>query len=146
MRLARYGPNAFRVARPVPAWVILLRQFRSVMIGLLLAAAIIAYLMADLLDAGAILVVLAINVIIGFATELRAHRAVESLLTLEVTRARLVREGKFREVDARGLVPGDIIEVEAGRAIPADARLLESVELRTVEASLTGESAPIDGH
>jgi len=144
VRLARYGPNVFRVARPVSAWVILLRQFRSVMIVLLLAAAIIAYLVGDLLNAGAILAVLVINVIIGFATELRAHRAVESLLTLEVTRARLVREGKVGEVDARGLVPGDIIEVEAGRAIPADARLLESVELRTVEASLTGESAPID--
>ena len=143
-RLARYGPNAFRVARTVSVWVILLRQFRSVMIVLLLVAATIAYLMGDLPDAGAILAVLAINVIIGFATELRAHRAVESLLGLEVARARVVREGRVHEVDARGLVPGDIIEVEAGGAVPADARLLESVELRTIEASLTGEPAPID--
>jgi Ca2+-transporting ATPase len=143
-RLARHGPNAFRVARPVSAWFVLLRQFRSVMIVLLLVAAIIAFFLGDLLDAGAILAVLAINVLIGFATELRAHRAVESLLALEVTRARVVREGKVREADASGLVPGDIIEVEAGGAIPADARLLESVELRTVESSLTGEPAPVD--
>jgi P-type Ca2+ transporter type 2C len=144
LRLARHGPNAFRVASPVSAWVVLLRQFRSVMILLLLVAAIIAFFLGDPLDAGAIMAVLAINVVIGFATELRAHRAVESLLALEVTRARVVRDGKVREVDAGGLVPGDLIEVEAGGAIPADARLLESVELRTVEASLTGESAPTD--
>ncbi|HEY3116789.1 MAG TPA: HAD-IC family P-type ATPase, partial [Chloroflexota bacterium] len=144
VRLARYGPNAFRVGRHVSAWVVLLRQFRSVMIVLLLFAGIIAYFVGDLLDAAAILAVLAINVVIGFVTELRAHRAVESLLALEVTRAQVVREGKVREVDARGVVPGDVIEVEAGRAIPADARLLESIELRTVEASLTGEPVPID--
>ncbi|HEX6432656.1 MAG TPA: cation-translocating P-type ATPase, partial [Gemmatimonadales bacterium] len=123
---------------------ILARQFRSVMAVLLLVAASAAYVLGDVADALAILAVLLVNVVIGFVMELRAHRAVESLLTLEVARARVVRDGKLREVDASGLVPGDIIEVDAGSSIPADARLLESVELRAVEAPLTGESMPAD--
>jgi P-type Ca2+ transporter type 2C len=120
------------------------RQLRSLIVLLLLVAVVIAYFLGDALDAGAILAVLVTNVLIGFTMELRAHRAIESLLGLEVARARVVREGMVRELDARELVPGDIIEVEAGLAIPADARLLECVELRTMEASLTGEAAPVD--
>jgi Ca2+-transporting ATPase len=143
-RLERWGPNAFRVTPPVSPVVVFLRQLRSLIVALLLVAVVIAYLLGDLLDAAAILAVLAANVLIGFTLELRAHRAIESLLDLEVTRARVVREGRIRELDARQLVPGDVIEVEAGVAIPGDARLLESVELRTVEASLTGEAVPAD--
>lgn len=138
------GPNTFRVAPPVSAWAVLLRQLRSLIVVLLLVAVVIAYVLGDALDAGAILGVLVTNVLIGFIMELRAHRAIESLLGLEVARARVVREGRVRELDARELVPGDIIELEAGVAIPADARLLESVELRTMEASLTGEAVPVD--
>jgi Ca2+-transporting ATPase len=143
-RLARVGPNVFRVARPRSAWSILLEQFRSVMVVLLLVATAAAFLTRDLLDAGAILAVLVLNVTIGFITELKAHRAVEALLALEVTRARVVREGRVRELDARELVPGDVIEIEAGQMVPADARLLQAAELRTVEASLTGEPVPAD--
>jgi P-type Ca2+ transporter type 2C len=143
-RLARIGPNIFRVARPHPAWSILLKQFRSVMVVLLLAATAVAFLSGDLLDAGAILAVLVLNGMIGFITELKAHRAVEALLGLEVTRARAVREGRVRELDARELVPGDVIEMEEGQMVPADVRLLQATELRTVEASLTGEPLPVD--
>jgi P-type Ca2+ transporter type 2C len=143
-RLAEWGPNAFRVVPPVSAWVVLLRQLRSLIVVLLLVAMVIAYFLGDVLDAVAILAVLGTNVLIGFMVELRAHRAIESLLGLEVTRARVFREGSVRELDARQLVPGDVIEVEEGVAIPADARLLDSAELRTVEASLTGEAVPVD--
>ena len=143
-RLAQWGPNAFRVAPPVSGWVVLLRQLRSLIVMLLLVAVVIAYLLGDVLDAGAILAVLVTNVLIGFTLELRAHRAIESLLGLEVTRARVMRDGAIGEVDARQLVPGDIIEVEEGVAVPADARLVDSAELRTVEASLTGEAVPVD--
>ncbi|HEX6433591.1 MAG TPA: HAD-IC family P-type ATPase, partial [Gemmatimonadales bacterium] len=143
-RLARHGPNVFQVVRSVSAWVILLRQFRSVMAVLLLLAAAAAYVLGDLPDAVAILAVLALNLMISFVMELRAHRAVESLLALEVTRARVFRGGRLLELNASELVPGDVIEVEAGSSVPADARLLESVELRTMEAPLTGESMPTD--
>ena len=143
-RLARWGPNAFRVTPPVSPVVVLLRQLRSLIVALLLVAVVIAYLLGDFLDAAAILAVLAANVVIGFAMELRAHRAIESLLGLEVTRARVIRGGAMRELNARELVPGDVIEVEAGAAVPADARLLDAAELRAMEASLTGEAIPVD--
>jgi Ca2+-transporting ATPase len=142
-RLARDGPNAFRASRPVPAWKILLAQLRSVVTALLVGAAAVAFASGDRLDAGAIGAVLVLNVLLGFFTELRAHRAMEALLGLEVARARVVREGSPHEVDARELVLGDVIELEAGQQVPADARLLEVAELRVAEAPLTGESAPV---
>jgi Ca2+-transporting ATPase len=141
-RLARHGPNLFRAAPPASPWVVLAAQLRSTIVLLLATAAVIALLSGDALDAGAIGAVLVLNVAIGFVTELRAHRAMESLLELEVTRAQVVRQGAIRGIDAPGLVPGDVIELEAGQMVPADARLLEAAELRTVEASLTGEPVP----
>ena len=121
----------------------LLTQLRSVLVLLLVGAAAVAAATGDLADVAAIGAVLVLNVAIGFATELRAHRAMEALLQLEVLRARVVREGHSRGVDARDLVPGDVILLEAGQTVPADARLLESTELRTVEASLSGEPGSV---
>ena len=143
-RLTRYGPNAFAASRPASAWAILLGQLRSVIVLLLVVAGAVAAFSGEALDAAAIAAVLFLNVAIGFTTELSARRAMESLQSLEVGRARVVRHGEVREVDARILVPGDIIEVEAGQAVPADARLVQSTELQTVEGSLTGESVPVD--
>jgi Ca2+-transporting ATPase len=143
-RLRRVGPNAFDRAPPASAWSVLLAQLRSLMVLLLVVAAGIAVLSHDLLDAAAIIGVLLLNVAIGFFTELRAHRAMEALLRLEVGRAVVRRSGRSVALDARDLVPGDVIVVEAGAAVPADARLLDSVEMRVVEASLTGESAPVE--
>jgi Ca2+-transporting ATPase len=143
-RYIHFGPNVFRVTPPHSAWSVLLAQFRSVMTVLLLLAGAAAFASGDLLDSGAILAVLLLNVTIGFVTELKAHRAVEALLAMEVTRARVVREGRVRELDAKELVPGDVIEIEAGQMVPADARLLQAAELRTVEASLTGEPHPAE--
>ena len=143
-RLAHYGPNRFRRTPPASVWRILVSQIRNVVVGLLVAAATVALLTGDVLDAAAIGAVLLLNVAIGFTTELRAHRAMEALVALEVARARVLRAGLWREVDARDLVPGDVIHLEAGQAIPADARLLEASELRVVEASLTGEPAPAE--
>jgi Ca2+-transporting ATPase len=144
LRLARYGENLFRRANPVPAWRILLGQMRSLIVLLLVAAALVALATGDPLDAAAIGAVLLLNVVLGFTTELRAHRAMESLLALEVARANVLRGGSPREIDSREVVPGDVVLIEAGGAVPADARVLEAVELRTVEAALTGESLPVD--
>ncbi|HEU5169900.1 MAG TPA: cation-translocating P-type ATPase [Gemmatimonadales bacterium] len=143
-RLGEHGRNVFRAVRAVSAWTILLAQLRSVMVVLLVAAGAVALASGDPLDAIAIGAVLLLNVAIGFFTEFRAHRAMEALLGLEVSRARVIRGGALQDVDARELVPGDVIEVEAGQRIPADARLLETAELRVVEAPLTGEPAPVD--
>jgi Ca2+-transporting ATPase len=143
-RLARDGRNVFRATPPVPAWKILLAQLKSVVTALLVAAAAIAFLSGDSLDAAAIGAVLFLNVLLGFLTELRAHRAMEALLGLEVARAHVIRDGVTLDIDARELVAGDLIELESGQQVPADARLLEATELRTVEAPLTGEPAPVD--
>jgi len=143
-RLRHYGPNHFQRMPPASPWRVLLAQFRSVLVLLLAGAAAAALFTGDRLDAVAIAAVLALNVGIGFVVELRARRAMEALVALEVTRAFVVRNGALEEVDARALVPGDVIELEAGQLTPADARLIESTELRTVEAALTGEPAPVD--
>lgn len=143
-RLARYGPNVFRVARPTSAFRILVAQLRSVVVLLLFVAALLALAIGDGLEAAAIGIVLLINTAVGFVTELSARRAMEGLLRLEVPRAVVIRGGEAHEIDARELVPGDIIQVEEGHAVPADARLLESASLRTVESALSGESTPVD--
>ena len=143
-RLAQFGPNLFRRAPSVSPWRILLGQVRSLIVLLLILAAALALMLGDPLDAAAIGAVILLNMALGFFTELRAHRAMEALLSLEVARASVYRDGAPLELDARAVVPGDVILLEAGAAVPADARLLESVELRAVESALTGESLPVD--
>ena len=145
-RLRRDGPNVFERVPPASVWSVLVAQLRSVVVLLLVAAAGAALLSGDALDAAAIGAVLVLNVAIGFTTELRAHRAMEALLRLDVARATVVREGHSREIDARELVAGDVVVLEPGSTVPADARLLRATELRTVEASLTGESLPVSKH
>ena len=108
-----------------------------------MAAAVLSLLLGDRLEAAAIAVVLVINTLIGFLTEWRARRAMEALLDLDVPRATVVRQGHLRLIDAHTLVPGDVIEVTAGHRVPADARLVSTVDLRITEAALTGESLPI---
>jgi len=142
-RLARWGPNRLRSAPPVPAWKVLLAQCRGFVVLLLVAAMALSLATGDPLDAAAIGVVLLINTVLGFTMELRARRTMESLHGLEVPRATVIRGGTRRDVDAAGLVPGDVIVVEAGTRVPADARLLSASELQAVESSLTGESLPV---
>jgi signal transduction histidine kinase len=103
----------------------------------------VAIITRDFIDAAAIGVVLLINTTLGFVTELRARRAMESLVRLQAPRAVAVRDGHAHDSDARELVPGDVIQIEAGQFVPADARVLESSDLRTVEGALTGESLPV---
>jgi Ca2+-transporting ATPase len=142
-RLIQMGPNIFRVVRPVSAWAVLLRQFRNVLMLLLALAGSAAALAGDAGDAIAIGCVIVLNIAIGFGTEIRAHRAMEALLALEVRQARVIRAGHTQLVNASELVPGDVIALEAGQAVPADARLLDAAELQTVEAPLTGEPEPV---
>lgn len=138
------GLNRFVALRPTPLLTILLRQFKSVLVLLLIGAAGISFATGDQRDAWAILAVLALNAAVGFATEWRARRAMEGLLALEVNRAWVLRDGHLVDLPAEELVPGDLITIEAGQAVPADARLCSAAELQTVEAALTGESAPVE--
>lgn len=143
-RLRRWGPNQLETRPPVSAWTILVAQFRSVVVLLLVLAADGAFLLGDRLEAAAIAAVLLVNTAIGFPVELRARRAMEALLQHQVHEATVVREGTPRRVPATELVPGDLIEVGEGEAVPADARLVDSSGVRTTEAALTGESVPVE--
>jgi Ca2+-transporting ATPase len=142
-RLITVGPNRLARARTVSAARMLANQLTSVVILLLASAAAIALLLGDSVESAAIAAVLAINTGVGFLTEFSARRAMDALLNLEVPQATVVRSGQPRAVSATDLVPGDVIELAAGQAVPADARLISATELRTVESSLTGESLAI---
>jgi Ca2+-transporting ATPase len=141
--LERVGPNRLAPPRPTSALRILADQFRSVVVYLLIAATGISFALGDRVESVAIAAVLAINTIIGFVTELRARRAMEALLQFDVSKATVIRSGQLRSVDAATIVPGDIIQIDIGRRVPADARLIETTDFRTDEAALTGESLPV---
>jgi Ca2+-transporting ATPase len=143
-RLARYGSNALQEIRPRSAWRIFLDQFASIVVALLGVAAAVAWITSDVLEAMAILVVLLINALVGFLTEWQANRALDALRRQTLTTTRVRREGIETTVDARELVPGDIIILNAGDRVPADARLLEASGLQTEESALTGESTTVD--
>lgn len=142
-RLKRFGPNRLPRSTPISALAILRDQLASVVVFLLIGAAGISLALGDHIEAIAIGAVLLINTAIGFVTELRARRAMEALLQLETARAFVIRHGEIRGVDAEMLVPGDVVELDAGFHIPADARLIHTTEFRTTEAALTGESLPV---
>jgi P-type Ca2+ transporter type 2C len=143
-RRARYGANALQTIRPRPAWRILLDQFASLVVALLAVAASVALATGDIVDAIAILAVLVINALVGFATEWQAGRALDGLRRQTCTTARVRRDGQETTVAAEELVPGDIIIMSAGDRVPADARIIESASLRVEESALTGESATVD--
>ena len=140
-RLSASGLNTIPTGTPASAWHVLLTQFRSVVTLLLVSALVIAAVTGDAADTIAIAAVLALNVALGFAVEIRAHRAVEALANLEPHTAVVVRDGVTTEIDAQLLVPGDVLLLEAGAGVAADARML-SGEIQVNEAALTGESVP----
>ena len=140
----QYGSNSIQSIRPRPAWRLLVDQFASIVIALLAVAALVAWATGDVIEAIAILVVLFINALVGFVTEWQAGRALDALRRQSRTTTRVRRESIEITVDAEELVPADIIILNAGDRVPADARLLECYGLQTEESALTGESTPVD--
>jgi Ca2+-transporting ATPase len=143
-RLERYGPNELEQTPPPHPIVVLARQFRSPLIYILVAAAVITLLLREYVDSAVIAVVLLLNAIIGFSQERRAETAVRALMGLVVPHALVVRDGRSHEIESRDLVPGDIVELESGGRVPADLRLITANALRVDESLLTGESVPVD--
>ena len=149
-RLERDGPNELTAEEPVPGWRKFLAQFGDVLVILLLIATAISAALwlveresALPYEAMAILAVVLLNAIMGYIQESRAESAVAALRKMSAAEANVMRDGERRSVPAAEIVPGDLILIEEGDTIPADARLIHSVALQTAEAALTGESLPI---
>jgi Ca2+-transporting ATPase len=143
-RKAQYGENQLAEAAPRPMWRKLLSQFTDLVIWILIVAAMISGVMREWADTMAILAIVLVNGIIGYLQEEKAGRALAALKKLSSPMAKVLRAGVLRSVPARELVPGDIVELEAGDHVPADARLLDGFSIRVQEAALTGESVPVD--
>ncbi|MGD9723170.1 MAG: cation-translocating P-type ATPase [Pirellulales bacterium] len=143
-RLAQYGRNELAQA-PAPSrlWA-LLAQFRSAVVWLLIVAAIVSGALGEWLDAIAILAIVLLNGLLGFLQEDKARRALAALQKMSAPMTRVIRGGSLETIPARELVPGDVMRMEAGDYVGADARLLDAAQLRAQEASLTGESTPVD--
>ena len=143
-RIEQYGPNELEDRGLRSPLKVLLGQFTEIMVVVLLVAAVISFFIGETTDAIMILIIVVLNAILGFTQEYRAERAMAALRELSTPTVRVRRDDEVQEVAATGLVPGDIILLEAGDRIPADSRVVESVNLRIEEATLTGESVPVD--
>ena len=143
-RLEAYGPNELEQKAGTPAWVLFLHQFKSPLIYVLLAAAVVAAALGEFKDAGVILGVLLINAIIGFIQEGRAERSMATLKKLTSPQAHVRREGRPVTIPGREVVPGDILILSAGDRVAADARLIETAALIALEGALTGESTGVN--
>ncbi len=142
-RLTEYGPNELLPPRPVSAWTVLLDQFKNVLIIILLLATGLSAFLGHGLEALAITVIVLFAVGLGFVQEYRAECAIQALRKMAAPTATVLRDGQEREIAARELVPGDVVLLKAGSRIPADVRLVESINLQIEEAALTGESVPV---
>ena len=142
-RLQDYGYNEIKEAKKISPIKIFLQQFNSVVIYILIIALIISLFVGEKIDAVVIGTILVLNAIFGFIQEYKAEKSIEALKKLASLKATVIRDGKEKEIDAKLLVPGDIIKLETGDKIPADARLFEVINLETQEAALTGESTPV---
>ena len=145
-RLTEFGPNELQASGRISPWSILLEQFKNVLIVILLFATALSAFLGHGVEAIAIIVIVLFAVILGFVQEFRAERAIEALREMAAPNATVIRDGRERRTSARELVPGDLILLATGDKVPADVRLAEAVNLKTVEAPLTGESIPVQKH
>lgn len=144
LRLEKYGANELQEEEKKSPIILLLEQFKSLLILILLAAAVISILNGKELEAIAIMVIVLLAGILGFVQEFKAGKAIESLKKMAAPNAHIIRDGVEKIIPASEIVVGDILLVKTGDKIPADARIIESVNLKIIEAALTGESLPVE--
>ena len=142
-RLAHYGQNQLLEAARPSFWQMLWEQLNNFVVILLIVASVVSALLGDYVEAAAIMAIVVLNAVLGIVQEQRAEEALAALKRLAAPDAQVMRDGRRQNLPTRELVPGDIVYLEAGNYIPADVRLLEAVNLRVEEASLTGESLPV---
>jgi Ca2+-transporting ATPase len=143
-RLERYGENVLREEARETRFQVFLRQFKSILIAILVIAAVVSFLVGEPQDAAAILIIVVLNALLGYTQEWQAGEAIEALKKMLVQRAVVIRDGEQQEIDASGVVPGDVVLLEMGERVPADLAIVEATSLQVDEAPLTGESAPVD--
>lgn len=139
----QYGFNRLRQAKHRGAREIFIDQFKSPIIALLAAAAVLAFSFQNWIEGIAVIIAILLNTVIGFVTELRATKSMESLQQLSRTQTVVRRDGRVQQIAADHLVPGDIVLIESGDLVPADLRLIEASKLQLDESALTGESVPV---
>ncbi len=142
-RLEKYGPNTLKEKKKISPWQIYFGQFKNFLIMLLLAATAISLVVGETLDAAIIFAIVVASTLLGFYQEFRAEKAMEALKAMSSPSATVIREGEEVEIASADVVPGDIMVLTAGDRMPADGRLIEAVNTRIDEASLTGESSAV---
>jgi Ca2+-transporting ATPase len=142
-RLIEYGPNEIARAKKISPWLLFLEQFKDLLIIILLIAVVLSAILGETVDAIVIFVIILFAAGLGFVQEYRAEKSIEALKKMAAPVAHVIRDGKQREIPSSEIVPGDVVLIKTGDRIPADGRLIESINLRTDEASLTGESTPV---
>ncbi len=142
-RLSEHGHNVLPEKKKFSVFLLLLRQFRSWLVIILIVAAVISWFANHITDMLVIVAVIVVNAAIGFIQEFKAEKAVSSLQKLVVKTAKVIRNNELKTIPSANLVPGDVMVLEEGDSIPADGRIIFSRNLRTLEAALTGESLPI---
>jgi Ca2+-transporting ATPase len=143
-RLEADGPNELKEGQRVSLLQILLAQFKSLLIWVLIAAGVTSALLGERIDAAAILAIVLLNAAIGFFQEYKAERSIAALKKMTAPHAKVLRDGGAASIPASGIVKGDILALEAGELIAADARLLEAASLKCIESALTGESEAVE--
>jgi len=143
-RLTRYGPNKLTAAEKISRLKIIIHQFTSPLIYILLIAAVVTYFLQEYIDTGVIIAVVLLNAVIGYFQEFKAEESIRALKKLVVPKARVLRDSKEKEINSEELIPGDIVLLSSGSKVPADLRIFNSIELRVDEALLTGESLPVE--
>lgn len=143
-RTGEFGPNTYEAQKQKSVWLMLLEQFKSPIVYILVAGAGVSVYFQDYIEAIAIAVVILVNALIGFLMELQARSSMNALRKMDVIQSKVIRDGKTQEVPSEKLTPGDIILLEAGDVIPGDGRVVEANQLQCDESSLTGESLPIE--
>lgn len=142
-RLQKFGPNQLPEKKRVSPLTLLINQFSSFIVWILIAAAIIAGFLGEWLDATAIGVIAILNGILGFFQEFQADKSLAALRKMATLSSKVIRNGELQTLPSEKIIPGDLVLIEAGDRIPADGRIIQSIELSTQEAALTGESMPI---
>jgi len=143
-RIKKYGLNELSSRKKTSPLMLFLCQFNNFLIYILILATVISFLIGEVVDAGIIAAIVVLNAILGFLQEYKAERSIESLKSLIVQEAFVIRDGHRLKVPASTLVPGDVIEVEAGENVPADSLIIQAASLKADESALTGESVPSD--